>query len=217
MHRDGAQLHPGAALHILNALVAAIGQLPADRPGIRLYGLGDLKSHLLPSGAIGGIAASMLGPDCRPVRAILFDKSPRTNWSLGWHQDRTIVVKKRIPVPGFGPWTVKDGMQHVAPPFSLLARMATLRVHIDPVASANAPLLVALGSHHHGAIAERDIARTVEASEVIACLAEAGDIWSYATPILHASNTSAASGQRRVLQIDYSPDALPGGLEWLGV
>ncbi|WP_349293288.1 phytanoyl-CoA dioxygenase family protein [Sphingomonas lycopersici] len=103
-------------------------------------------------GSIGSIAASVLGPTSRPVRAILFDKTAETNWSLAWHQDRTICVQKRIAVEGFGPWTIKGGMQHVAPPFDLLARMVTLRVHMDDVPATNAPLMIAPGSHADGRI-----------------------------------------------------------------
>jgi len=55
---------------------------------------------------------------------------------LGWHQGRTIVVKQRIEVNGFGPWSIKSGMMHVEPPFDLLARMLTLRVLLDPVPTA---------------------------------------------------------------------------------
>ena len=35
--------------------------------------------------------------------------------------------------------------------------------------------------------------------------------------ILHASNAAETPRRRRVLQIDYSADDLPGGLQWLGV
>ena len=49
------------------------------------------------------------------------------------------------------------------------------------------------------------------------CVAEAGDVWLYATPILHASEASHRPGHRRVLQVDYAAEELPGGLEWLGV
>jgi hypothetical protein len=65
-----------------------------------------------------------------------------TNWSVAWHQDRTIAVMERVDVEGFGPWTVKSGLLHVAPLFDLLAGMLTLRVHLDPVPETNAPLLV---------------------------------------------------------------------------
>ncbi len=50
-----------------------------------------------------------------------------------------------------------------------------------------------------------------------ACLAEAGDIWVYSTPILHASKAAEAPGRRRVLQVDYAVGKLPGGLRWLRV
>jgi len=151
------------------------------------------------------------------VRAILFDKHRDANWSLAWHQDRTVVVRRRIDVPGYGPWTVKAGLQHVAPPFALLERMVTLRVHIDPVLPGNAPLLIAPGSHKLGRIAEADIDAVAASCGQMACLAGRGDIWAYATPILHASDVARAPGRRRVLQIDYSADELDGGLEWLGV
>jgi len=54
---------------------------------------------------VGSLAAAFLGNHCRPVRAILFDKTADTNWSPAWHQDRTICVKQRIDVEGFGAWT----------------------------------------------------------------------------------------------------------------
>lgn len=57
------------------------------------------------------------------MRAVLFDKTAITNWALAWHQDRTICVRERVAVEGFGPWTIKRGMHHVAPPFNLLAAM----------------------------------------------------------------------------------------------
>jgi hypothetical protein len=52
---------------------------------------------------------------------------------------------------------------------------------------------------------------------MVSCLAEPGDIWLYATPILHASEAAVAPVHRRTLQVDYSVEQLPGGLEWLGV
>jgi ectoine hydroxylase-related dioxygenase (phytanoyl-CoA dioxygenase family) len=82
---------------------------------------------------------------------------------------------------------------------------------------SNAPLLIAPGSHKLGRIAENDIRETVQRCGTLACLAEAGDVWLYATPILHASEAATAPIHRRVLQVDFSLGRLPGGLEWLGV
>jgi ectoine hydroxylase-related dioxygenase (phytanoyl-CoA dioxygenase family) len=108
-------------------------------------------------------------------------------------------------------------MIHVAPPFALLERMVTLRIHLDPVDTGNAPLLVAPGSHRLGRVPEPDIDRVVSLCGQAACLARRGDIWIYATPILHASDAARRPARRRVLQVDYSPDELPDGLEWLSV
>ena len=212
---DGAQLFPGAFGGAeVAALLGLFSVLGAGRPGARLAATDGL---CVPLGPADAIAATLLGPAARAVGAKLFDKSPSRNWSLGWHQDRTIPVRERRDVRGFGQWTLKGGIPHCVPPFGLLERSLTLRIHLDPVGEDNGPLLVAPGSHRLGSVAEADIAAVVGRCGTCACLAEAGDVWAYATPILHASDRSRCSTRRRVLQILYSADALPGGLDWLGV
>jgi hypothetical protein len=201
----------------LQRIANAVASLPPGRAGTRLYGITALRPLVAPTGPVGTVAARVLGKACQPVRAILFDKTPTTNWSLAWHQDRTIAVAERIDLDGFGPWTVKSGHLHVAPPFALLAGMVTLRVHLDPVPATNAPLLIAPGSHRLGLIPETDVRQVVRQCGTFACLADTGDIWLYATPILHASEAALEPAHRRVLQVDYAIGELPGGLKWLGV
>lgn len=213
----GAERFPAAIAGSLADLRAALVELPLEQAGVRIRGIEPLRPFLACRGAIGSIAASMLGPGCRAVRAILFDKTAGTNWSLAWHQDRTICVKQRIEVDGFSPWTTKSGLQHVAPPFDLLTRMVTLRAHLDDVPATNAPLLIAPSSHARGRVPVAAIEQVVRQCGTYACLADAGDVWLYATPILHASEASTVPAHRRVLQIDFAADELPGGLEWLGV
>jgi ectoine hydroxylase-related dioxygenase (phytanoyl-CoA dioxygenase family) len=216
---DYGALHVPAALDAvdLHGIRHALRDLPPAQAGVRVHRVAALRPLLAASGPVGAVAAAALGNACRPVRALLFDKTPATNWSLAWHQDRTISVAQRIDVDGFGPWTVKNGLLHVAPPFDILRRIVTLRVHLDPVPAANGPLLIAPGSHRFGRIAQADIASIVARCGTVACLADAGDIWLYATPILHASRPAREPGHRRVLQVDFSADELPGGLRWLGV
>jgi hypothetical protein len=217
LQRDGAEHRPGAlAVADLVALEAALAHLAPDKAGSRLVGIPALSAQLQADGPIGRIAVAALGGTAKPVRAILFNKSPAQNWSLGWHQDRTVAVRRRVDTPDFGPWTVKAGLAHVEPPFSLLERMITLRIHLDPVGPDNAPLLIAPGSHRLGRIPEPEIGRLVGELGIFRCLADRGDIWLYSTPILHASEPSASPTSRRVLQVDYSPDPLPSPLEWLG-
>jgi hypothetical protein len=216
--KEGAQLFRGAlSMKQLGDLERALAAQPQDHAGVRLFSIPALQPLLNPPGPVGRIPATVLGPKCFPVRAIFFDKRADQNWSLGWHQDRTITVKQRIDVDRFGPWSTKSGMVHVEPPFELLASMVTVRVHLDPVPVTNAPLLIALGSHKRGRIPTTEITDAVHQCEIIPCLAVAGDVWLYATPILHASDAAVEPLHRRVLQVDYAVCSLPGGLQWLGV
>jgi hypothetical protein len=216
LEHDGAERLAGAAQDILPGLLA-VADSTRVVAGARLQGSAELAALLDGDGVMGRLAAARRGAAARPVQAILFDKSPQTNWGLGWHQDRTIAVRARHEAPGFGPWTIKCGMPHVAPPIELLERMLTIRIHLDDVPADNAPLLVAPGSHRLGRISEDEIAAIVQRCGVRECLAKTGDIWLYSTPILHASEAARKPGRRRVLQVDYAAEPLPGGLEWLGI
>lgn len=214
---DGAERMDSIASPLMGAIMDLVAPLPEDRPGLRLQGVAGLSELLGPAGVIGQSVAAAAGGEMSPVRAILFDKNAATNWALGWHQDRTICVRKRRDVAGFGPWTVKAGLLHVAPPFELLARMVTTRIHLDDVPHDNAPLLIAPGSHRFGLVREDRIEAVVAKCGVHACTALTGDAWVYATPILHASDAAAMPRRRRVLQVDYAGFGLPGGLEWSGI
>jgi ectoine hydroxylase-related dioxygenase (phytanoyl-CoA dioxygenase family) len=147
----------------------------------------------------------------------MFDKSAKANWALGWHQDRTICVRERHEMPGFGPWTMKSGQHHVAPPAESLAQMVTMRIHLDDIGMDNAPLLIAPRSHVLGSVAETDIPNLVQKLGTYPCLAKAGDVWIYRTLILHASDRAINPTRRRVLQVDFAAFDLPSGLEWSGI
>lgn len=217
LDRDGASLRAGLAIAILPELEAILEKWPDGRAGVRISGDADLAGLLGPSGPVGAEIATVLGQSAHPVRAVLFDKNDKADWSLGWHQDRTIAVRERAEVPGFGPWSIKQGIRHVEPPFEVIERMVTVRIHIDPVDRDNAPLLIALGSHRQGRIPVTQVDAVVDGSAIYTCLAEAGDMWIYRTPILHASDAAKPGRRRRVLQVDYTAQDLPAPLEWLGI
>jgi hypothetical protein len=229
LHRDGAQLFAGALTpDEVAKLQGFFSNAPNTAPGTRhsppRNGEGDHAKH---GGGVGALmqrtrsattlAQHLLGPTARPVRATFFDKTSARNWALGWHQDRTIAVVARADVPGFTDWTLKSGIHHVVPPVALLEPMLTLRLHLDDTPHTNAPLLVSPGTHRLGRIPEAETASTVSRHGTAACPAAAGDIWAYATLILHASDRAAEPRRRRVLQLLYSSDDLPPPLEWLGV
>jgi len=215
--RDGAERLAGALDE--TALAAIEGVFRSEdggKPGVRLRDAsGALGKVLSRGGAVGRIARAWMGPASRPVRILLFNKRAEANWALGLHQDRTIAVAARHEVDGFGPWTVKAGQLHVQPPQSVIDRMLTLRIHVDDVGADAAPLLILAGSHRLGRLCEAAIDAAVSANPPVACLARRGDVWIYATAIVHGSDAyRATGGQRRVLQVDYAADDLPGGLAW---
>jgi ectoine hydroxylase-related dioxygenase (phytanoyl-CoA dioxygenase family) len=218
LERDGAEriakVLSENELQALEELVRRRGGMAA---GVRIAHDEKLSQILAAGGTMDGIAKARLGSEAQPVRAILFDKQPGANWALGWHQDRTIAVRSKKEVPGFGPWSRKAGIDHVEPPFEYIERMITLRAHLDACASDNAPLMIVPGSHRLGRLPVQDIEGVVLRHEAVVCLAEAGDVWVYATAILHASDAAKRPTHRRVLHVDYSNAQLPGGLEWFGV
>ncbi len=208
--RDGAIHLPGS---LEDSELTALRALALEGPG------GRLRDAELPALIASATAAaqSLIGDAAFPVRAVLFDKTPEANWAVAWHQDRTIVVRKRCEVEGFGPWSRKNGLQHVAPPIAVLEGMVTLRIHLDACGGDNSPLKAALGSHRLGRVPASEAAKKAAEHPLLTCLAEPGDIWAYSTPILHASERARFPSRRRVLQIDYAADELPGGLQWAGV
>lgn len=206
---------PGASSPSQVDLVAALFKSDA-RPGRRLTrtGLEPLGALLGEEGMITRIAASVLGNAARPVRALLLDKSEEANWQLPWHQDRTIAVVERVEVEGYGPWSVKVGQLHVQPPDELLERMLTLRIQVDPVDVSNGPLSILPGSHRLGRLSEPQIEELAAGVTAFTCHAAIGDVWIYPTLVVYSSAAAEQPRRRRVLQIDYSADDLPGQLRW---
>jgi ectoine hydroxylase-related dioxygenase (phytanoyl-CoA dioxygenase family) len=148
------------------------------------------------------------------VRAILFDKTPATNWKVSWHQDLTIAVKARRSVAGFGPWSEKAGVPHVQPPAAVLQRMVTLRVHLDACGSENGPLQVIPGSHTRGRLSPSDIERVTRDGPIVTCEVEAGGVLAMRPLLVHASSAARRPHHRRVVHLEFAADDLPSGLQW---
>ena len=53
------------------------------------------------------LAKETFGKDSFPFRVTLFDKSPKSNWLVVWHQDTALPLRERKETPGWGPWSVK--------------------------------------------------------------------------------------------------------------
>ncbi|MDF1741233.1 MAG: phytanoyl-CoA dioxygenase family protein [Verrucomicrobiales bacterium] len=150
----------------------------------------------------------------KPVRSLLFDKTPEANWPVAWHQDRTITVKDRHEVDGYSPWTFKNQIHHVEPPAELLAKMVTLRIHLDDGGPENGPLSIVPGSHCQGKIPPDHIAGLADANAtVITCVA--GDVFMMRPLLLHSSRRAAKPGHRRVIHLEFAdPEILEQPLSW---
>jgi ectoine hydroxylase-related dioxygenase (phytanoyl-CoA dioxygenase family) len=192
-----------------------------DRRG-EVYGGRDLLwrieeiRRLARSPEVTRLAETVLGPGAFAVRGLFFDKTPTANWNLPWHQDLTIAVRAQIKVPGFGPWTLKGGVPHAHAPAVLLARMVTIRLHLDDCRPESGPLRVLPGSHASGKLDPAAIA--VWASRagelVVDCLVPAGGVVVMRPLLLHASASGTGPGHRRVIHLEYAAEDLPSGLEW---
>jgi hypothetical protein len=214
--RDGAvvceRVLSQEAISLIRAHFDAVG---GERAGVRAFEVPAAIADLMaPAGPLGTLATQAAGAAARPVRVLLFDKTPAANWALPWHQDRTIAVKARADVDGFGPWTRKSGVVHVEPPVDILQAMVTLRVFVDDCGADNGPLEIILGSHRCGRLAERDMDETIRRGSVFVALGRAGDVLLMKSLALHSSKRAAVPSHRRVLHVDYATVDLPTPLEW---
>lgn len=164
--------------------------------------------------AVRGLAQKALRPKAFVVRATLFDKTPDANWKVPWHQDVTIAVRERKDAPGYGPWSIKEGVQHVQPPSRVLEHMVTVRVHLDGCPAENGALRVMPGTHRLGRIDQNDALRHVSESQAVICAAKAGESLVMRPMLLHASSPSSTPGHRRILHFDFADSELDEGIQW---
>lgn len=197
-------------------LVAALStpDLRRSRAGVR---------HALGVGAIGALASEprlmtfvrpILGNGALPFRATVFEKSPSSNWLVVWHQDTALPLRARHEVAGWGPWSVKDGINYAHAPANALCKVLALRVHLDDSDLANGPLRVLPGTHKSGVLTDDQIgvlARQIPASD---CIVRRGGIVLMRPLAVHASSKSSSAIPRRVVHIEYTASlTLEKGLE----
>lgn len=205
-------------MDLVQALCAEADRLLAespDRGGVR-NGLGKsaVLSELSTAGAPLVLAQSVLGSQAIPTKLTIFDKTPDANWRVPWHQDLTITVKKRCDIPGYGPWTVKDGLPHVQPPEAVLQQTVAIRLHLDDTPPENGALRVLAGTHRLGRLSNTQIQELRGRIEEIVCRVAVGGAMLMSPLLLHSSRPARSPGRRRVLHFEYSAALLPKGLSW---
>jgi ectoine hydroxylase-related dioxygenase (phytanoyl-CoA dioxygenase family) len=160
------------------------------------------------------LAREFLGGEATPFRATVFDKSPAANWLVVWHQDTALPLCKRRDTPGWGPWSVKDGVVYAHAPASALCRVTALRVHLDDSTKHNGPLRVLPGTHKLGVLSDDAIEKLATQIAPVDCLVPEGGVLAMKPLLIHASSKSQVKAPRRVLHIEYAETTTVGtGLE----
>jgi len=215
LDQDGFQIIPALLtkqeVEVLRSTLSSLGVAPGHR---QLMQRVPEVAALAKSAKVSELLTGLLGGAPFPVRSIFFDKTPEANWLVPWHQDISIAVKERADLPGYGPWSTKEGVPHVQPPVELLETMVTLRLHLDDCDESNGALKVIPGSHRLGRVDAGSIAQSRSKREEVTCSAHAGDALLMRPLLLHASSEATAPNHRRVIHLEYAACQLPVGLEW---
>jgi ectoine hydroxylase-related dioxygenase (phytanoyl-CoA dioxygenase family) len=159
--------------------------------------------------AMQELVRTLVGDRAFITKSIWFDKPPGGNWFVGYHQDISISVDRKVEVEGYSRWTAKQGIIGVVPPVHVLENTLTLRIHLDDADATNGALQVKQGTHRNGILRSTDVA----ANEV-ECSLRAGDVMVMRPLLLHASMRSTTTKPRRVLHIEVSRQELAAPLQW---
>lgn len=187
---------------------------PRSRAGVRHAMRLQVVATFAQDPRLVGIAEEILGNKTFPFKATLFDKSPTANWLVVWHQDTALPLRERNEVPGWGPWSVKDGLIYAHAPESALSQVLALRVHLDDSTAENGPLRVLPRTHTLGVLTDDELHELSSRIAAVDCLSPSGGVLAMRPLIVHASSKSQSDSFRRVLHIEYaSSQANFDGLE----
>ena len=217
VEKDGFAVVPG----VLNQDEVAITLQKLDSSALRRSRAGI--RHLMSNADVAAlardprllkIAHDMLNADALPFRATLFDKSPQANWLVVWHQDTALPLRCRRETSGWGPWSVKEGINYAHAPTCALDKVVALRVHLDDCTNQNGPLRVLPGTHKLGVLSDDEVFRLSGERCAVDCTAEQGAILAMRPLLIHSSSKSQNESPRRVLHIEYASSMSIGdGLE----
>ncbi len=196
-------------------LAALRAEFPEEAPNRRnLFTFSPLLQQMVERGSFSRYAQEVLGAGCFAVRGIFFNKIPKSNWHVPWHQDIGVPLREQKDVEGFSAFTRKEGILHANAPASVLSRLVILRLHLDAATAANGAMRLIAGSHWKGRLSDSEADAMAAEGEIVQPEIPAGGILRLRPLLLHASAHSASDASRRVIHIEYAADELPGGLEW---
>jgi ectoine hydroxylase-related dioxygenase (phytanoyl-CoA dioxygenase family) len=176
----------------------------SNRAGIRHVLMHPGISMIAQEGRLLGMAQAVLGRAAFPFRATLFVKSPDSNWLIAWHQDTALPLMEKCEAPGWGPWSVKEGVTYAHAPASALNQVLALRLHLDDCDHANGPLRVLPGTHDMGVLSDDQVSHLAAERAAVECTVGKGGVVAMRPLIVHASSKSQSNEPRRVLHIEYA-------------
>lgn len=203
---------PGEIARLLGELEATA--VPRRRAGIRHAMRHPGIANIARSEALLALAEETLGRGALPFRATLFEKSPAANWLVAWHQDTALPLGGRRDTPGWGPWSVKEGLTYAHAPAEALSKVLALRLHLDDSTAENGPLRVLPGTHRQGVLSDAEMHALASRVAAVECTVPRGGVLAMRPLLVHASSKSTAALPRRVLHIEYAAKMRVGdGLE----
>jgi ectoine hydroxylase-related dioxygenase (phytanoyl-CoA dioxygenase family) len=185
-----------------------------SRAGVR-HALGHAAvASLANNSRLLEIAREILSANAYPFRATMFEKTTDANWLVVWHQDTALPLRRRQETPGWGPWSVKEGVIYAHAPASALSQVLALRVHLDDSTSQNGPLRVLPATHKFGVLSDDAIHQLAQDIAPVECCVPRGGVVAMKPLVVHSSSKSQSECARRVLHIEYAANtAIAGGLE----
>ena len=179
-------------------------ELPRSRAGMRHAMRNVRVAALARDSRLLAMAQQILGGAALPFRATLFDKSPTSNWLVVWHQDTALPLCERREVPGWGPWSIKDGVNYAHAPASALEQVLALRLHLDDSIAENGPLRVLPGTHSLGVLSDQALGDLSRQIVSIDCTVPRGGILAMRPLVVHSSSKSQSNVPRRILHLEYA-------------
>ena len=189
-------------------------ELPRSRAGMRHAMRNTSVAALARDSRLIAMAQEVLGSAALPFRATLFDKSPTSNWLVVWHQDTALPLRERRETAGWGPWSIKDGVNYAHAPASALEHVLALRLHLDDSVAENGPLRILPETHTLGVLSDDALHELSTQIAAFDCLVPRGGILAMRPLVVHASSKSQSHEPRRVLHIEYAvSSSIADGLE----
>lgn len=170
------------------------------RHALRLDPVAEIANHQ----DLLEVAQRVLGAAAFPFHATLFEKSSNSNWLVVWHQDTALPLRGKSLVAGWGPWSVKEGVDYAHAPAEALSQVLALRIHLDDSISENGPLRVLPRTHSLGVLSDDEIHELSMRVAPAECIAPKGAVVAMWPLLIHASSKSHGLQPRRVLHIEYA-------------